>query len=326
MIYFIVNEKSQTGKGADVWNKVRNRLDDRHIGYRHFVTRYRGHATYLASKISNLNREHVNIVVVGGDGTVNETINGIKDFEKVRLGLIPAGSGNDFARGLGVKGDCEQLIDELIDGVCALEDKKSIQGAMEKYTDRIDLGCLTIGRSREKRYFCISAGIGMDAIVCKKALTSRLKKLLNRVHMGKLTYLLLTIITLFSMNTYNVSVDFSDGRKRHLRKMIFSAAMNQKAEGGGVPMAPKADPRDGKLSMCSAHGIPKWKTFFILPFLVAAKHERFDGMEVMNFEKAVFHSDRPVTLHADGEYCGDIKEFSVRCEKGKLCMLKNYFC
>jgi diacylglycerol kinase family enzyme len=103
--------------------------------------------------------------------------------------------------------------------------------------------------------------------------------------------------------------------------MIFTAAMNLRAEGGGVPMAPSADPTDGKLSVCSAYGIPKWRTFFCLPLLVAAKHEKLKAFQLMNCKSVHMRLSKPMIIHADGEYCGESAEVTFTCLPQKLKML-----
>ena len=79
----------------------------------------------------------------------------------------------------------------------------------------------------------MSPGLGLDALVCKKALHSRLKQVLNRFHLGKLTYLALTVQSLFTMETANGKVITEHGGFVVLPGMIFPAAMNLPAEGGG---------------------------------------------------------------------------------------------
>ena len=101
MYYFIVNERGGSGKALKTWKKVRKALDEKNVTYDVLTTSLETTATILARNVSSLDGE-INLVVVGGDGTVNEVLNGIGDFEKVRLGVIPTGSGNDFARGLGL--------------------------------------------------------------------------------------------------------------------------------------------------------------------------------------------------------------------------------
>lgn len=318
MMYFIVNNKSKSGNAAKVWSEIRMVLKREQVRFKAFETKYRGHASVLAEKLSELPEDEIRIIVVGGDGTVNEVINGIKNFDKVIFGVIPTGSGNDFARGLGLVGTAEECTYRILNSTCA---------------EKIDLGIVSWNGCEKPRYFAISSGIGMDAIVCKKALKSKLKDTLNSLHVGKLTYIILTLQTLFSMKTSQVSanyngVDVSIDRERYLElgdtkkksydKMIFAAAMNLRAEGGGVPMAPKADAGDGMLSMCVAHGVPKWRTFFVLPLLVLAKHEKLKCFDITNFKKCDMHIDVPVVLHADGEYCGDVTDVHFECAAGKL--------
>jgi len=156
--------------------------------------------------------------------------------------------------------------------------------------------------------------------VCKKALHSRLKRVLNRFHLGKLTYLALTVQSLFTMETANAKVVTGHGGYI-LPKMIFAAAMNLPAEGGGVPMAPHASVQDGLLSLGSASGIAKWQTFFLLPFLVAAKQEHINGFNIRNEKGFRLILDKPMVLHADGEYCADVTRVEFRCLEKKLWLL-----
>lgn len=100
MLYFIVNEKSKSGNAKQIWKEIEEVLKVRNVSYQAFVSEYRGHAGKLAAEICAMDDNDICLVAVGGDGTANEVINGITDFEKVRFGVIPTGSGNDLARGL----------------------------------------------------------------------------------------------------------------------------------------------------------------------------------------------------------------------------------
>lgn len=304
MYYFIVNRKSRGGKGLTVWREVQTVLDKKEVSYKAWETKYEGHAKELAEKISGFSEQEICLIVVGGDGTINEVLNGIKDFERIRFGVIATGSGNDFGAGLGITGTPTEVLEGILNN-------------NSSYT--IDLGQVRWNGCEAPRLFAISAGVGLDAIVCKKALHSKLKQFLNKIHLGKLTYLLLTVQSLFSMKTGNVSLRYRNKEAiTEFEKVIFAAAMNLKAEGGGVPMAPKADFQDGKLSVCLAWGIPKWRTFFCLPLLVLAKHEKIKGFGVFDFDECSLHMDRPMVLHADGEYCGDVTDVTFTCFPNKL--------
>ena len=78
------------------------------------------------------------------------------------------------------------------------------------------------------------------------------------------------------------------------------------------------DAQDGKLSVCMAWGIPKWRTFLCLPLLVTANHLRIRGFEVTNCKEYDLKLKTPMVLHADGEYCGDVTEMHFQCLPKKL--------
>ena len=315
--YFIVNMSGGSGKVRRTWRKIRREIDEAGIDYRAYRTESAEHARELAGKISNIKNakqiieKDIPMIVVGGDGTINACLNGIKDFDNVVFGVIPSGSANDFAKGLGIpKKPVEALDLILADGPA----------------QRIDIGQISVAGEDEKTLFGISSGIGLDAIVCKKALTSKIKKVLNKLGLGSLTYIVLTIISLFTMDyidteidIYNETGDKTDYLTRH--KMIFTAFMNLPAEGGGVPMAPEASPKDGRLSLCVAADIAKLSAFTKLPVLVAAKQERLKGFTLLNARKVVVRTKAPSVVHTDGEYLGDETDITVECLPKKLRMI-----
>ena len=182
MVNFIVNENSKSGKGALVWHDVKAYLDENGLEYSAWFTRHKGHAREFAAMLSE-NEDKCDIIALGGDGTLNEIINGIKDFSKVRVGLIPSGSGNDFARGLGITDKPVELLKKLI---VSTED------------DLIDIGQLNYCNENgyQSRYFIVSAGGGIDAYVCKKNDELKVKAILNKFHLGKLSYFVITLMSL----------------------------------------------------------------------------------------------------------------------------------
>lgn len=318
MLYFIVNRGSGAGKSKAVWRQAKKCMIDSGIEYKAYGTKYKGHATQIADMLCQLPVDKVSIVIIGGDGTIHEVLNGITDFQKVRIGIIPAGSGNDFARGLKIGHDAKANVTQI-----AIHDRQD-------NIRNVDLGCVLVEDEPLPRVFGISSGLGMDAIVCKKVENSMLKKILNKLHMGKLCYVAMTIYTLFSMDTADFQLEFGRNgdetsqkmRAAHtMKSVIFLAAMNLRAEGGGVPMAPNAKPDDGVLSFSSASGIAKWKTFFCLPFLVAGKQKWIKGFEVYVADYVLLHTSKPVTLHADGEYLGEFQNVKYQSLPGLLQIL-----
>lgn len=309
MLHFIINRKSKSGNGKKVWLEVKEYLKEQEIPYVAHVTESQGHAKKIAKELSTNLEETISIVVIGGDGTINETVNGIQDFEKVRFGVIPSGSGNDFARGLGLKGTPVDHVKRII---------------ASKEEQVIDLGCVTRlgedGAKKESRLFAISSGLGMDAMVGTKNNDSLLKKMFNKVGLGKLSYVILTVYTLFSMETFELKANFA-GEVKEWKKTIFLASMNCSAEGGGVQMAPRSSFCDGKISFCCVHGIPKFLCFFLLPLLVIGKHEGIPGVEIIDSETCEIKTNIPAIVHTDGELFGEETHIEVSCKAAKLRMM-----
>lgn len=308
MLYFIANETARTGKGVGVWRQVQIELREKKIPYKVFMTERKEHATELAKMISEKDEEDICIIVVGGDGTLNEVINGITDFEKVRVSLIPAGSGNDFARNLNIKKSPQERLARILECV-------------EKGTDcyeRIDLGVAEWPEATKPRKYAISSGVGMDALVCKKMMTSKVKVIMNKLGLGKVSYLIVTVQSLLGMETADIAVKVDGSSTRNFKRTIFAAAMNAKAEGGGVPMAPKASVQDGLLSTCFVYKFSKLGALIRLPFLATGTHEHLNGFKVFNCKSISLNIKKPMALHTDGEYLGDVTEVTYSCLPGKM--------
>ena len=113
MYYFIVNPISSSGKGMRLWERARAILDERNIEYESFILEGPGEAEELARFLS-LNRTPCTIVVVGGDGTINEFLSGLASYEGITFGYIPTGSGNDFARGMRLPSRLEDNMEMIL--------------------------------------------------------------------------------------------------------------------------------------------------------------------------------------------------------------------
>lgn len=307
MYHFIVNIHGGSGKAFLKWNKIRAFLKTKKIEFKVHVPQRVGHAMQIAKEVSALPEDDIKIVVVGGDGTINEVLNGITDFSRVKLGVIPTGSGNDFARGVKLPRHNQKKALDII--------------LKSKGDKKIDLGRSTVLSTGDSRIFGISSGFGLDAIVGTGLNEAKIKKILNWMHLGALGYAVLTVQTLFTMKTYSVSLKFGDNEPMSFNKLIFLAAMNFKAEGGGVPMCPKAKGDDGELSICLAAGVPKILTFFKFPFLCLGLHSHSKGFYLRNCKTLVIESDSKSVLHTDGELVGNVDKVKFEVLPQKLAML-----
>ncbi len=295
--YFIVNSKARTGKGIEIWNSLEAVLKDKDISYKVYRTKHAGHAKQIANQLTSTD-ELRKVIIVGGDGTVNEVINGVHDFSKVSFGYVPIGSANDLAKGLGIDKEAPEII------------LKRILSNENPFA--MDLGRTTDSEGKQT-YFAISSGIGIDAEVSKAALDSKLKKVLNVFGLGAFTYKLLTIHKLFTMPHVYSEVALDDKEPVEIKKGIFVAGMNHPWEGGGVPMAPHANAFDGNISMCCVSGFSRFQAFFVLPTLLRAKHEGKKGFWHENYRKAVITMQKPMVVHADGEYLGMHNKITIEC-------------
>ena len=304
---FIVNKASRTGKAEGVWNKIEEYLKSEGVDYEVHFTAKAYDATEFAKNATS-SGEEVHLFVMGGDGTLNEALNGIVDFEHTLYTPLPSGSANDFVKGIGLEGSTLDIL------------KRALKDDGFK---TIDIGKVTYNKDGEEqsRLFGVSSGIGVDAYVCLQALTSKLKTFLNKFGLGSATYGLLTVGDIFTMPFSDAVVTtYFDGEKeeRNIKSTIFAAAMNCPAEGGGIPMAPKATVDSGYLTAFIAHDISRIKCFGLLPFLVAGKHEGKKGFDLLKFNKLEISMNDQMCVHADGEHVGFYKKITFECLPSKL--------
>lgn len=307
MYYFIVNQKSRTGKGKKIWENLKQELDAMGVAYEYYLTEYAGHAVEIARTLLKHKEGTLKIVIVGGDGTFNEVLNGARNYERIEVGYIPTGSGNDLARGLKFSKD-------------PVENLKRILDSTEFW--HMDIGCLSWDDHESKRFFGVSTGVGIDADVCRLALHSTLKKILNKIGLGKLTYGILTLSSLFSMPAMKARI-VADGKDYgKLDKVLFIAIMNHKCEGGGVPMSPHASAMDGKLSLCAIYGLSKIRALCAFPSLLAGKHLSNKAYVGIDFQEADIILETPFVWHTDGEMCSYNTVMHIVCLPGKLKIMK----
>lgn len=300
MYTFIVNPNAKTGLGSQVWSSLEDILKEKEVNYQVFFTKYQKHATRLAKKLTQESGAKT-LIVLGGDGTINEVINGIEDLTDTVLGYIPIGSSNDFARGMGLSTDPIQALQHIL--------------SPNRFT-YINIGTSTYGD--KKRRFAVSSGLGFDADVCHQVYVSKLKKLLNKMHLGKLSYAAVALQLILTMTPRKMTITLDNNEPIELKKTYFAAAMNQKVEGGGFKFCPKADPTDDILDVIAVSNMSKLKILALLPTAFFGWHVRFKGVHIYRCKKAVFKSERPLPVHTDGEPVFLQQEITYSLESKKL--------
>lgn len=228
-VHLLVNEVAGNGNAIKANASLQSILKKLNIPFKQQKSHYPGELISLAKAYANhhFSSDHV-LIVVGGDGSFNEVLNGIKssDYPETPITYLPAGTGNDFARGAGLTADPRQLINNL------LRDPES---------ERVDCGYFTSNiKQLPNGYFVNNFGIGFDAFVVHQSNHAQLKKKLNRLNSGNLIYGLNVVQALAKQDKFTVTVKTKNETIRY-GDAYFVTTTNHPYFGGGFAILPKAD-------------------------------------------------------------------------------------
>lgn len=300
--YFIVNPHSKTDQGLHIWRSLKLILEQSNIRFKAYDTQHPGHCAEIVRTLTTAPKEPITLVILGGDGTLNEAVNGIQSFENVTLAYIPTGSSNDFARGMKFSGTPKEQLESILS---------------RQHECSLDYGSVQTEGLSEQR-FLVSGGTGFDAAVTDEALHSPIKTFLNRLRMGKLTYALIAVKQLFSLNIQNADIQLDTGESLHYDQLYFVSCHNLPYEGGGFLFTPDADPCDGFLDLCIIHDMPRLKALSLLPTAFWGKHTVFKGVDLYRCKEMTITFPKPSPVHTDGETYHPQSNVTVRCHKNKI--------
>lgn len=324
MYYVIVNPASRTGNGKNLWKQMEPVLIKNNTEYKVLFSERPGHIIDLVKQAfdeetSKSKDAIVKLIAFGGDGTMNEVLQGIPDFSKAEIGYIPIGSSNDFARDMKYPKDPAVCLQEVLD--C-------------KEPATMDIGCVEFNEisneySRQhastiltKRYFNVSCGIGYDAAVCEEALNSPIKKFLNKFGLGKLVYLFIAIKQIIANKDYETTMFLDDEIRLKLPLFLCIAAMNHQYEGGGFKFCPDANYNDGKIDICAISNITKIKILLSLPRALKGTHFKIKGIDRYLASKIEIRTSKPLWVHTDGEVSVKSNHITITCLNNVLKILK----
>lgn len=304
MYYFIINPHSKSGNGYKVWKRIEKQLALEGIEYAAFMTERPGHAQEYARQLTQGCKDSRVIVIVGGDGTVNEVVDGLNFGGNITLGYIPAGSGNDLARSLKLPKSYRKCLKKILH---------------PKYYKLIDYGVMTYGDEVLKhRRFVVSAGIGLDAAVCHNLLYSKARKLFNRLNAAKLSYVAIGLKQLLLAKPTKGYILLDGSKRVEFNYIYFISSQIHPAEGGGFRFAPKADCSDGKMEICIASHPSRFQMVPVLFGALLSRTTRNKGIRIYPCREVVIHTDRPMAVHTDGESCLYQRDIEIRCIEKKV--------
>jgi diacylglycerol kinase (ATP) len=287
---FIVNPIAGSGRAHSIVPRIEAWLAERGIGAKLLETREPGHAERLAAAATDLG--HDRVIAVGGDGTIQEVINGLlasgvgTDGGPPAMGVIPSGRGNDLARSVHLP----------IDPMACLPI------ALGETMHPFDVGLAT-SSDGSQRHFGAAGGVGFDAAVAYTMAVHR------RFWMrGEAGYFLGTLNELRRYRNSALQVTLvGDGEDRVVdQRFLFIAFANGPYYGGGMQICPDARTDDGWLDVCLVGDLSRLAALRELPGIYQAKHLRNPKVEIVNARSLRIDGDTATRVHLDGEPFGSV--------------------
>lgn len=282
----IVNPNAGKGKGKKDWEKISGLLKKEGFTFESVFTKQRRHAIDLASE--NIENGYRKIIVIGGDGTMNEVVNGVFGQKKVPvseiiLGMITVGTGNDWGRMFNIPVDYTEAISTIKKCATFMQDA----GIVKYYT----------GEKRESRYFINIAGLGFDALVVEK--TNRQK---DRGRKGVLLYFwnILANLLYYKFTITEITVD-----GQHVKNETFTISIGiGKYTGGGMMQTPNAIPDDGLFDLTVIKKMRKGEIIRSLKRLYNGTILDHPKVESYTGKIITINSEPEIHLEVDGESLG----------------------
>lgn len=280
-LHIILNPIAGRGESSKIWDHWQRQLTIAPTIHR---TQYKGHAFEIAKEINEAahkDKEQTCIIAIGGDGTVHEVLNGVMGNDFVTLGVIKAGSGNDFSRTYRVFNYPEELQQFL-----HIPNKELHDCGMVEF--------------QQPRAFVNNCGIGFDAFVAELTNDSKVKKRLNQIGLGKLSYVYYVIIGLMKFKPFEL-VTIQNGEKQTFHKVWFATLCNQPYFGGGMKISPNSKTNDGKLELTVVHNLSRIKLLLVFGTVFLGKHLRFREVTQMTGQHFQIQYNTQLFCHTDGE-------------------------
>ena len=307
MLGIIINPKS--GKKAFRAQRLYlwKLLKARHEPFIYRVTKYANHAIELARELVE-EKGCTKILVLGGDGTLSEVINGIMRAElspeqraNIKFGLMPRGTGNDFARHWGLTKDFKRSLDIFFQG----------------NSKPIDVGCVTYWRNNipHHRYFINSLGFGIEPMVCRGA--ERLKYYIGSHHVN---YFFALVGALLKYKNPHLRLDV-DEKTIVEGKMFVTSIANGSYVGGGMKLNPDADPCDGVLHSMFLTP-PSFKEICqAVPKLFNGRLHELSFIHPVVADNLLMHTKQHQSFEADGIVMDVTGPCHVTCMKHAMQMI-----
>ncbi len=309
ILHFILNPEAGSGKAAILQSKISGVCQKAQIPFELTLTKRRGHAKEIAKEICLQGDPHNTIVSVGGDGTLHEVGNGILEVEmKLRrnLGIIAAGTGNDYLKMFKQKNDLEGQILEMI-----RTEPTPVDSVQIKWQD---------SDGRRKRTNGLNlVGIGFDALAAARSQSYKKIK-------GAVGYVFAVVSVLGQRSTPEVTIETKEdnGRWAYVYKgeHLLSNVGIGRYSGGVFNITPEAIIDDGLMDYCCAPAISIGRILFLIPKVIRGKHLGAKAIKHGKSQEFRISSMARLPFHVDGEVKSlDAKIIEVKINPASLNIL-----
>ena len=276
-----MNPAAAGGTTGKRWPEIAHRAAQRGLDGDALISERPGQLTSLAADA--VAGGATRLVVVGGDGSVNEVVNGIGDAHGVELAVIPRGTGWDFVRTFDIPRDVDAAVDVALTGPVR----------------EIDLGAVTYrtwGGEEARSVFANVASAGISGAIAQRANES------SKALGGKASYYWATLTVFFGWQTGEMRVTV-DGESRN-GKMIDAVVCNGRYLGGGMMMCPDAEPDDGVFDVLLIGDVTKRDLLLVLPKTYKGNHLPHPRLELLRGKVVTVESAEPLPIELDGEQPG----------------------
>ncbi|APX73033.1 diacylglycerol kinase family lipid kinase [Companilactobacillus allii] len=286
----LLNQKAGNGQSLSIWKTIKNYLESNNINYEVHTTKKNGDGVRIAQEIANSLQPFTRIIVLGGDGTLNQSLNGIKISNKPNtpIGYIPCGSGNDFSRGIKIR---KQSPVVLLQKILSMNTPETIDIGKATFPDKI-------------KYFVNNIGIGLDAYTVYETNHSKRKDFLNKMKLGTLAYITSLVTVIKNQDSFPLDVTIN-GETKHFEDAYIVSATNHPYFGGGVAIDPLATPFDQLLDLVVVKKI-SGMVFVKLFVKLFTNGSHLNDKNVWHTQVSSYHltSNAPEQGQMDGEELG----------------------
>ncbi|MCX7554979.1 diacylglycerol kinase family lipid kinase [Marinicella sp. S1101] len=283
-LLIIFNPNAGSGRSQKYLPLITSHLEHHQINFDLLTTTHSGHAKELI-ETADLS-QYSGLIAAGGDGTLFELVNGLMQHEaaaRIPLGVIPVGTGNAFARELGLM---------------PTDWQKGIEIILQQQTKHIDIG---MAQDKHHAMYFINI-LGMGFVVNAGQTTTKIKKL------GKSAYTFATLWETIKLKKYPMAISMVDSNNQTIEmadELVFVEVANSRYTGTSFLIAPDAKIDDGLLDVIILKQISRAKILRLFPTIYSGQHINYSEVKTFQVKSITIKTKQPMPLMPDGEFNGE---------------------